>query len=287
MKKLISILLSYLCLQFIFQCTEAVKTYEVKLHTPSKSKSETIKAKNDLEAYDKAYTSYQIGRGVVEGMNNKYLEQYTGFDVYDSEQKNIVYSISQKSKDSIEKLVDKLTDNIATNLSKTISNAERPKNTKIDSLEIKRLKPLFTEKKDDFEKSSWVQPKARPIYSNQNGAYCYFSKTDSGAENLRFKMQYAAEDWLFVENVRFNIDGEIIDYYTGKWETDHDSKIWEWSDEQVDVVSYITLKKIANAKTVKYRLNGSQYYKDKTLSQSAIKSIKNTLAYYEALGGKI
>lgn len=157
----------------------------------------------------------------------------------------------------------------------------------LDSAKIKNLKHLFTEKKDEFEDITWVQPKSRPPYRNQNGAYIYFSKNSTGVGNLRFVMQYAAEDWLFIDGVKFIIDGKTFEYYTGDWERDNDSGIWEWSDQQLSKNNMALIESIANGKVVKYRLNGRQYYKDKTMSANTIKSIKNTLEYYKALGGKI
>ena len=46
------------------------------------------------------------------------------------------------------------------------------------------------------------------------------------------------------------------------------------------------IKKIANAKSVKVKLNGRQYYDTRTLKAEQIKSIKDTYEYYLALGGR-
>ena len=155
-----------------------------------------------------------------------------------------------------------------------------------DSARLKQLSGLFTEKKDEFENVKWVKPKAKPQYINQNGAYLYFSTVNENASNLRFVIQYAAEDWLFVKSVKFIVDGQNFDYYSSRWETDHDGGIWEWSDEPARDNSLL-IEAIANAKSVKYRLNGTTYYKDKTLSPAYIKSIKNTLEYYKLKNGKL
>ncbi len=156
----------------------------------------------------------------------------------------------------------------------------------LDSVKMKELSPLFKITKDEFEGHSWVQPKAKPQYRNRNAAYAYFAKDETGVSNFRFVIQYAAEDWLFINSVKFNIDGQTYDYYTSDWERDHHSEIWEWSDKQVSAADLPLIEAIANGKSVKYRLNGRQYYKDKVLSENYKKSIKNTLAYYRAMGGK-
>ncbi len=156
----------------------------------------------------------------------------------------------------------------------------------VDSARLKELKKLFTEKKDEFENTTWIRPKSRPQYINQNCAYLYFSKSGNTAENLRFVLQYAADDWLFVKDAQFIVDGKNFDYNSGRWNTDHDSGIWEWSDESASQNAAL-IYAIADAKNVKYRLSGNTYYKDKTLSSTYIKSIKNTLEYYKLLGGKL
>lgn len=153
--------------------------------------------------------------------------------------------------------------------------------------EAKKLTPLFSEKKDDFESFSWVSPKSKPQFSNVNGFYCYFAKDSSGVHNLRFRGQYANSDWLFVDALKFNIDGETIDYYPNDVSRDNDSTIWEWYDDLVDAKAFILLSKIANAKSVKVRWIGRQYKEDRTMSSANILSIKNTLAYYKALGGVV
>lgn len=156
---------------------------------------------------------------------------------------------------------------------------------KVDSAKIKELAPLFREKKDEFESNSWVQPKVMPPYRNQNGMYLYFAKSGSNVSNLRFVIQYYGDDWLFVNSVKFNIDGQNFDYYPDSWDKDNDADVWEWTDQRVESEDLPLLRAIANGKSVKYRLVGSQYVSDKTLSQKYINSIKNTLAYYEAQGG--
>ncbi len=165
-------------------------------------------------------------------------------------------------------------------------NLKSQETARIDSAKIKDLKKYFIEKKDEFEPYSWVKPKSKPLYINTNGFYCYFQKNDDGTvSNLRFVGQYAADDWLFIKNIKFNIDGKTYSFTPSEIKTDHDTEIWEWFDEQVDVYNSDIVEAISKAKSVKVRFNGQQYYKDKTMSQDNIKSIKRTIEYYKALNG--
>ena len=157
---------------------------------------------------------------------------------------------------------------------------------------IKKCEKSYDLKTDEFKNLTWVTPKSAPKYRNRNGAYCYFSMKDNQACNFRFVFQYYADDWLFIKNMIFNIDGENLTIVPDM-ETDcgDGGMIWEWCDEMVIggnteyLITEDFIKKIAGAKTVKVRLNGRQYYNTKTLTDAQIKSIKETYEYYIALGG--
>lgn len=161
-------------------------------------------------------------------------------------------------------------------------------NSKVDSLKIKELKQFFTEKKDEFESYTWVKPKSRPMYTNQNGFYCYFQKNSDGSvSNLRFVGQYFADEWLFINSAKFNIDGQTFTFVPTEMKRDNGAgEIWEWYDDSVDYSNSHILEAISKAKSVKIRFNGDQYYDDKTMNASTIQSIKRTVEYYKALGGR-
>lgn len=159
----------------------------------------------------------------------------------------------------------------------------------IDSAKVKELKPFFNEKKDEFNGVTWVEPKSRPKYINKNGICTYFCLDKNGKpSNLRFLIQYFAEDWLFIHSYTFLIDGNTYTFSNPDMERDNDSKIWEWSDTGVAQSGEVAqiLYAIKNAKEVKIRFHGKQYHKDKTLSQKDIKAITQPIEYFEALGGR-
>lgn len=150
------------------------------------------------------------------------------------------------------------------------------------------MKGDFIIKKDEFSSNgaSWVEPKTKPKYRNQNAVYCCFLiNNDKTAYNLRFVMQYEADSWLFIENCIFNIDGNNVTYTPYKMERDNNSRIWEWFDDLVDCRNISIVRKIANAKHVKIKLNGHQYYDTRTIKAKDISSMKKILEFYEALGG--
>jgi hypothetical protein len=175
-------------------------------------------------------------------------------------------------------------DSTATLISDSIS-AESLK-PKFDSVKIKNLKSLFVSKKDEFESNTWVQPKAKPYYRNQNGVYCYFSEVDGTASTLRFVLQYHKDDWLFIKKMAFLIDGENFEYIPEEVKRDNDETgITEWIDVPVNYSNMNIIDAIADAKSVKIKLYGDNYVDYVTLSKKQINSIKNTKEYFQAKGG--
>ncbi|MGV0847398.1 hypothetical protein ACTS9T_12630 [Empedobacter falsenii] len=160
-------------------------------------------------------------------------------------------------------------------------------NDSINRITISKLKPLFEVSKDEFDPNglTWCKPKNASKYVNENSIYCYFQLNNDKASNFRFRLQYLNEDWLFIQKVQFSIDGKPYEFFPSDVQSDNDTEIWEWFDENIDVFNEPLIEAIANAKSVKVKLIGRQYFDTKTMSNSQIKSIKNTLELYRAMGG--
>jgi len=168
-----------------------------------------------------------------------------------------------------------------------ISAEEKVKQDSFNMTKIKELAQYFTEKKDEFSDTKWVEPKTRPKYTNENGYCMYFSVENGVATNPRFLIQYEADDWLFIQYMIFNIDGENITFTPSEMETDcgNGGRIWEWCDESaINIESLI--KKIAHAKSVKIKFVGKQYNDVKTMSSKQILYFKYSYEYYKAMGGE-
>jgi len=154
---------------------------------------------------------------------------------------------------------------------------------------INAMSKELTLKKDEFDEynRTWVYPKTKPKYRNQNAFYCYFQiNSDKSVSNFRFVMQYESDDWLFINKCIFNIDGENIPFIPSKMEHDNNSRIWEWFDEYISGKDAVLICSIADAKKVKVKLEGNQYSDTRTLKANEIASIKAILKYYKELGGK-
>lgn len=146
-------------------------------------------------------------------------------------------------------------------------------------------------KYDDINEITWYRDKTSPQYTNYNGFFGYFGKTKTGMPSLRLRIQYAADDWLFIDNYVIKVDGityTIEEQNYGEIETDNGSGgIWEWLDRAVSENELQIMRAVANGKDVKIRFNGKQYKKDKTINSTQKAALRNVLDAFEALGGKI
>lgn len=194
------------------------------------------------------------------------------------EQKDSIAQVkldSARAADSISAIERRKTDSIA-----QVREAEK-------KAILAKAKKNFRFNKDEFEDRSWVYHNSTPKYTNRNSVHVYFQQDkDGSASNLRFRIQYEADEWLFIQNVIFNIDGENERFVPEHMETDcgYGGRIWEWCDEPA-TYNMSLIQKIANAKSVKMKFNGRQYYNTRTMSRQQINAIKETLSFYNALNG--
>jgi tetratricopeptide (TPR) repeat protein len=146
-------------------------------------------------------------------------------------------------------------------------------------------------KYDDMSETTWYRDRTSPQYTNYNGFFGYFGKSNTGNPFLRLRIQYAADDWLFIERYVIKVDGityEIAEEKYGEIETDNGSGgIWEWLDRSVTKKEMEIMNAVANGKDVKIRFIGKQYRKDKTINSTQKRALRNVIDAFEAMGGKI
>lgn len=144
-------------------------------------------------------------------------------------------------------------------------------------------------KYDDMNGITWYRDRTSPQYTNYNGFFAYIGKEEGSNPWLRLRIQYAADDWLFIEKYIIKVDGRIYTISEEKYgeiETDNGSGgIWEWLDRTVNQNEFEIIKAVANGENVKIRFVGKQYHKDKTITSKQKLALRNVLDTYEALGG--
>lgn len=262
----------------------------------SKEKDEVIiKAKHDTLAYLEAYQKFVISQKVYNDMKATYGAEHLSipesFSLTDANGNDIsdIFFISRALK---EKEIEDRIYGLENNIKKAADDIRAKEKAEliVDSVAVAKLKPFFQIKKDEFDPKApvWYVPKNAPQYVDMNGIYCYFQTINDIPANFRLRIQYYANDWLFIKKVQFSIDGQPYEHIP--YNTEHDNGsgyIWEWCDTQVKDSDIDIVRALANAKEAKMKLIGSQYHKIKTITPQQILDIKRSVELYEALGGKL
>lgn len=230
-----------------YKYVEKVSEESILGGTDIKEKDEeTIKAKDDstayLEAFKKFCISVKVNKDMAQSMGKTYstplsfkLLNDKGIDITNT---TLFANRTQREKE-IEEQIFSMKNSIqdAVDNNKKEKTEEFKQTAKIDSAKIKELKQFFRVRKDEFSTTgkTWYEPKSAPSYTNRNGLYCYFQTENDMPSNLRFRMQYYSDDWLFFSKVQFSIDGKAYEYVPMDTETDSGDggHIWEWFDESV------------------------------------------------------
>lgn len=196
-----------------------------------------------------------------------------------------------EDKNRQKEIEDSINTKIKTEEEERISLIEKAKADSLTHIEdsLKAMKAIalmknFQVKKDEFSNNTWYEHKYSPRYRNSNGFYFYFGvNEDIGVGALRMVLQYYDDDWLFVKNIIFSIDGENYRFVPKDMKRDNSGGyIWEWFDEIIDPQSDL-VQALANSNSVRIKLNGSDYYDIRTLSHKQIQGIKETYELYNLL----
>lgn len=140
-------------------------------------------------------------------------------------------------------------------------------------------------KVDSIEGVTWYYDRTTPRYTNYNSFHLYLGKRGLSSPSIRLRVQYNADDWLFIESFLVVADGDRFEYGPVDFERDNDSEIWEWYDEPATSRDLEMIKAVIASREAVIRLNGRQYRKDRTITSSQKKALQNVLDAYIALGG--
>ncbi|MHB1081984.1 MAG: zinc ribbon domain-containing protein [Prosthecobacter sp.] len=153
---------------------------------------------------------------------------------------------------------------------------------------IKESTSSLVAHKDEVEGITWYKHKESPKSDASKAIFAYIGKKE-GSLWLRMKITYTADDWLFIKNFTFNIDGTSyslpISYFRDRKSDNSGGKIWEWVDLMVDAESFALLNKVSRSSRTILRYEGQQYYSDRVVSSSEKLIIQQILTAFSALGG--
>lgn len=191
---------------------------------------------------------FTIGTGLFIGCQN-------GPQTNNNPENNTTTTSSSTPVDTVSKI-----DNSNFNVSISPETEELLKNLKVE--------------KDEFKQLSFYEHKKQPKgWCNDVSIYI----VREGAEMFgRLKIKYNAEDWLFVENVQFLCDDVPVTYIPAtSWEHDNSGgEVFEYNDAVITNDIKPIIESIINAKKVKIRCNGDQYYDDRTMSEGEKNRLK-------------
>jgi hypothetical protein len=137
---------------------------------------------------------------------------------------------------------------------------------------------------DKIEGITWYQHPNAPRYVNSRSTvYLYIGRHSGERPWLRMKIQYEAEDWLFVDSVDAWYDGLKETLYLGNFERDHKTTIWEWVDVVPTARQLEILRSIADAKEAILRFRGMQYHRDVKISSGDKMAIREILIAFDAM----
>ena len=152
----------------------------------------------------------------------------------------------------------------------------------IAQIDAKRKAALgkMSKRFDAFQDITWYKSPSSTKYRNANAFYLYFGVSNGSPAGLRLVIQYYADDWLFIDSAKVNVDGVVYSIGDFEWERDNDSNIWEWIDEPLSDRSLI--EAIIKSKSSVIRFEGSQYYGTRTISSSQKRALRDVLDAFDS-----
>lgn len=132
---------------------------------------------------------------------------------------------------------------------------------------------------------TWYQNPYFKHTPNSNNVSVYIGKKGFEKPYMRLLMSYYGDGWIFFDKAYLSYDGitkEIPFKEYDEKKTENNTKCWEWIDVAVDEETLSFLKKMVEGKSVKMRLTG-KYQKDRNLTTTEIKAIKDVLLGYDVL----
>lgn len=165
-----------------------------------------------------------------------------------------------------------------------VAEAEAKEAAQRDSIKAALL-PMFRVEDDDFKGVRFYEAKSVPKYVDVNSVHLYIGQVDSTTMTLRLKLQYHADDWLFIDKVQIQSNGKVFTLKSREWKRDNGSgSIWEWSDEPLVGADYFAISVLAdNGGTIRY--SGSKYFDKRMLTKKEVDNLKKTIELFKALGG--
>ena len=167
----------------------------------------------------------------------------------------------------------------ATEATETPLKEEKPKRT---PAQTDKLLEGLRKSKDEFQKTTFYYDPSSTKYNNANALYLYLGRDESDNVWPRLTIQYAGENWLFIEAYQILIDGQTRTILPEeKIKRDNSGgEVWEVVDKTPNDRDIFILGEIANSKVAKIRYEGREKVFDRVITDKEKKALKRILEIY-------
>lgn len=140
---------------------------------------------------------------------------------------------------------------------------------------------------DEINGVTWYYDKSTTSYANTNSFHLYIGWPDIGRPYLRFRIQYAGNDWLLINSYIVFADEKMYGLdASGDVKRDNDSRtVWEWYDQKMDNQLYTTVLSVINSSSSKVRYVGEHYEQDRVITERERQALKRVLEAYRVIEG--
>lgn len=268
-----------------------IAALSAEVESTIKAKEELVSKVNELESKNK---NLQQQLDEIMFGPEKLLEKAKGFyakkDV--NQLVDTLKTIEERHPSSNEAIqIKALNEKLTTEIKKAEDQKKAEENKKVE-LEKKRLQVALANMRksyDEVKELTWFHDKSSSEYIDVNGYKIYFGKFDDGTVSFpRIVIQYAGDDWVFVDRYIIKVDDETFTLSPNYGEIKRDNDgggVWEYYDYLATKSDLEMVKKIASSKKTIIRNQGDQHSYDYTVTAKEKIALQRVLDAYEAIGG--
>ncbi|TAN70801.1 MAG: hypothetical protein EPN17_03955 [Methylobacter sp.] len=145
----------------------------------------------------------------------------------------------------------------------------------------------LTSSYDAIEEITWYKDKSI-INHYGSGISAYLGKVKGGLITFRFKLEYIADSWLFIDSFIVAADDQRFEYNHIEFKRyNNSSGITEWYDKQFLDEDLVMIKAILRSKQATIRFKGNNAYEDHIISRQEKERLEDVLVAYDLLGGVV
>ena len=173
--------------------------------------------------------------------------------------------------------------------------AGKSKSQQMSAVEQKRSTPTIR-KKYDFSKLVKTEDKMEDVrwytsteygsaFNGPSHIAAYIGES-KGQVSLKVMITYHADDWLFIKNYKFLVDGEKFESgpLIPEQRVESGDGVYEWTHTNASVENIALLKAIWKSKKATIRYSGTQFYRDRVISEREKRALGKVItAYYSNL----